>query len=187
MLIHADYFSTMRPRVRVFTNRIEFGNPGAFPLPISEFMKKDISLPQNPVLAKLFRSVKLAENAGLGFDKMLKWETETNTKIEFDSNLSYSILTFQLPFTSDLTENNHTESNRKTVEKTVEKTDKIDNEILQLMANNMHIQISEISKKIERGISVTNERIAKLKKLGLLERTGPDKDGYWKIIHNCAC
>ena len=111
------------------------------------------------------------------------WETETNTKIEFDSNLSYSILTFQLPFTTDMKENNYAESNQKTVEK----IDKIDNEILQLMANNMHIQISEISKKIERGISVTNERIAKLKKLGLLERTGPDKDGYWKIIHNCAC
>lgn len=59
-------------------------------------MIKDISLPRNPVLAKLFRSVKLAENAGLGFDKMLKWKTETNTKIGFDSNLSYSILTFQL-------------------------------------------------------------------------------------------
>jgi len=53
------------------------------------------------------------------------------------------------------------------------------------MANNMHIQISEISKKIERGISVTDGRIAKLKKLGLIERTGQTKAdvGAWLVAH----
>ena len=70
----------------------------------------------------------------------------------------------------------------KTIEKTVEKIDKIDKKILQLIENSIYIKVSEISKKIERGISVTNERIAKLKAKGLLERIGPDKGGYWKVI-----
>jgi predicted HTH transcriptional regulator len=33
MLIHTDYFSPMKPRIRVFTNRIVFENPGALPRP----------------------------------------------------------------------------------------------------------------------------------------------------------
>jgi predicted HTH transcriptional regulator len=40
MLMHTDYFSVMKPRVRVFSNRIEFENPGAFPRPINELLKK---------------------------------------------------------------------------------------------------------------------------------------------------
>jgi ATP-dependent DNA helicase RecG len=71
MLAHCDYFSPMKPRIRVFTNRIEFENPGALPRPIEELMKEDVSVPRNPVLAKLFRIAKFCENAGYGFDKML--------------------------------------------------------------------------------------------------------------------
>jgi len=70
-------------------DKIEFENPGNFPLPISELLRKDISLPRNPVIAKLFRNVKLAENAGYGFDKMLKWEKETYKKVAFDNTLAF--------------------------------------------------------------------------------------------------
>lgn len=56
--------------VRVFTNKIEFFNPGGLPKPIDELKDKDLSMPRNPILSKLFRMVKLAENAGFGFDKM---------------------------------------------------------------------------------------------------------------------
>jgi predicted HTH transcriptional regulator len=105
LLIHCDYFSLMKPRVRVFTNRIEFENPGAFPRPIEELKKIDLSLPRNPVLAKLFRSVKLADNAGYGIDKMLKWEVKTHTNIEFETNIDYSVLKFYIPETEEIVDN----------------------------------------------------------------------------------
>ena len=142
MLMHADYFSTMRPRVRVFTNRIEFGNPGAFPLPVSEFLKKDISLPRNPVLAKLFRSVKLAENAGLGFDKMLKWEVETNTKIEFDATLDMSILTFFLPAKIEDTEDIYAITEKKDTPK-ITKGDEVPNEVTEKVTDEVTDKVTE--------------------------------------------
>uniref|UniRef100_UPI00356B3E35 RNA-binding domain-containing protein n=1 Tax=Mariniphaga sediminis TaxID=1628158 RepID=UPI00356B3E35 len=70
MLMHTDYFSPACPRVRIFTNHIEFYNPGGLPKPFEELKGKDISLPRNPIIAKLFRMVKLAENIGFGFDKI---------------------------------------------------------------------------------------------------------------------
>ena len=90
MLMHTDYFSPACPRVRIFTNHIEFYNPGGLPKHFEELKSKDISLPRNPILAKLFRMVKLAENAGFGFDKIDEnWKAYNSTtpdyQIEFDS------------------------------------------------------------------------------------------------------
>lgn len=81
LLMHSDFFSPARPRVRFFSDRIEFENPGAFPRSIDILLHKDVSIPRNLVLAKLFRCAKLAENAGYGFDKMLKWEKRIRTQL----------------------------------------------------------------------------------------------------------
>jgi len=70
LLMHADYFSPAHARIRVFNNYIEFYNPGGLPKSISELKDKDLSIPRNPVLSKLFRMVKLAENVGFGIDKI---------------------------------------------------------------------------------------------------------------------
>ena len=43
LLMHSDYFSTMKPRIRVFSNRIEFMNPGGLPKDIASIMKEDFS------------------------------------------------------------------------------------------------------------------------------------------------
>jgi ATP-dependent DNA helicase RecG len=96
LLIHSDYFSPMKPRIRVFFNRIEFENPGALPRPLEELIKEDTSVPRNPVLAKLFRVAKLCESAGYGFDKMLAWERETGKKVFFESSIDKTKMTFLL-------------------------------------------------------------------------------------------
>ena len=70
MLMHADYFSTSKSRIRIFNDTIEFYNPGGLPKDIEILRTKDISLPRNPIITKLFRMVKLAENVGFGIDKI---------------------------------------------------------------------------------------------------------------------
>lgn len=97
-LMHADYFSPLKSRIRIFTDRIEFMNPGCFPKPVAELLKADISLPRNPVIAKLFRLVRLAENVGFGFDKMIGgWQTYCHKIPEFQDNTDYSVVVFPLP------------------------------------------------------------------------------------------
>jgi predicted HTH transcriptional regulator len=96
LLIHTDYFSPMKPRIRVFTNRIEFENPGKLPRTVEELMKTDETLPRNPVLAKFFRIAKLCESAGYGFDKMLQWKKQTGNEVLFETTIDKTKFTFML-------------------------------------------------------------------------------------------
>jgi predicted HTH transcriptional regulator len=95
MLMHSDYFSAACPRVRVFDDRVEFFNPGALPKPLKKLLEEYISLPRNPIIAKFFRVVKLAENAGYGFDKMINgWKEYTGSAPEFNQGQDYTKATF---------------------------------------------------------------------------------------------
>ena len=179
MLMHADYFNVMHSTIRVYLNRIVFQNPGRFYIDISELPKRAISKPRNPIIARLFRLTKLAENAGFGFDKMLTWKH----KVEFETFVDYSEVTFYLADTEKETEKNRNipetveESREKTVEKTVEK-------LFNFIKNNPHItqkELSELSGLTRRGIEWN---LSKLKTDGLIERIGPDKGGYWKVNNN---
>ena len=62
------------------------------PKPLEELKGKDLSIPRNPILAKLFRMVKLAENAGYGLDNIEhNWNEYNGTSvhylIDFDSTI----------------------------------------------------------------------------------------------------
>jgi len=129
----------------------------------------------NPVIAKLFRNVKLAENAGYGFDKMLKWEKETNQKVVFDNSLAFSIVTFNYPSTKDggaiggaiggAMENSF--KNRQI-------------EILNIIKNNPSVSYRSISKQLNINESAVLKHLSNLKKKGFIEREGKTR-GYWII------
>ncbi|WP_386686435.1 ATP-binding protein [Lonepinella sp. MS14437] len=178
MLMHSDYFSVAKPRVRIFLDRIEFENPGSFPLPIAELLKTDISLPRNPVIAKLFRHVKLAENAGFGFDKMLTWERVTKTKLVFENSIAFSKVTFPLvknmnvnelgigavppPITPPITE--------------------LENRLLEvIVVKNGLVTRKEIAQALNIGVDVVKEYMNRLKNKGLLKRVGSNRSGYWIV------
>jgi ATP-dependent DNA helicase RecG len=59
-----------KPRIRIFLDRIELMNPGPLPKDFASIMKGDFTMPRNPIIARVFRAIKLSENAGSGFDKM---------------------------------------------------------------------------------------------------------------------
>ncbi len=85
-----DYFSTSKPRVRVFIVHIEFCNPGGLPKELKVLRESDISQPRNPLIAKIFRVIKLAETAGYGFDKIFKgWRTYVDDEPIFINGLDY--------------------------------------------------------------------------------------------------
>jgi len=163
MLMHADYFSPACSRIRIFTNYIEFFNPSGLPKPLEELKSKDISMPRNPIITKIFRMVKLAENAGIGFDKIeTNWIKYNGIKPQFDLAFDSTIL--KLSFTAN-------------------KEEKTTQKIIELIKVNPRISRNELANMLgyitDDGVKY---HLAKLKEKGVLKRIGPDKGGHWKII-----
>lgn len=97
LLIHSDYFSKGSPRVRVFSDRIEFFNHGGLPKDLDYILKQDFTLPRNPIVAKCFRFIQLAENIGSGFHKMIDgWYSHYNVRPEIQGDFDYYTISFSL-------------------------------------------------------------------------------------------
>lgn len=172
LIIHTDYFSQASSRIRVFTDRFEFFNPGSLPKKIEFILKEDFSLPRNPIIAKIFRFIKLAENIGSGFHKMINgWKHEYNTKPIIEGDFDYYKITF--PTTTTTT--------TKTTSKTTTKEPNKEFQIIELIENNPHLTAEELASQV--GISRDGVRyhLKNLKKKKLIKRVGGSKSGHWEV------
>lgn len=196
LLMHTDYFSPAKPRIRAFDNRIEFFNPGGLPKPLDKIMAEDISMPRNGIVAKLFRVIKLAENGGYGFDKMINgWKEFYDQEPEFITD--FDRITVVMPFdeTPDVggaIENSGTDggtideiggTNGGTIDDlggTIDLTIKQE-EIVALMRNSPKITVRELSKQLDINKSAVQGHIEALKNKGAIVREGGTR-GYWKVL-----
>lgn len=96
MVMHCDHFDSLRSCIRVYTDHIEFMNGGAFPLPVKDILGKIYSKLRNPTIAKLFRFVGIAENAGYGMKKLVSWERLTGTRPTIESERTIAVVSFPL-------------------------------------------------------------------------------------------
>lgn len=167
MLAHADYFSPMHSTIRVFTNRIEFQNPGRFPFDLKELRVQNHSMPRNPTLIKLFRYAKLSENAGYGIDKMLSWEKLTHKKVKFESDLVISTVIYNKNLTASTNEQNEPVKL-----------------LLEVIQSQPKASKTVIATKIGKSRATVTRILAKLTEQGLVRRVGPDKNGHWEIVED---
>lgn len=206
-LAHADYFSPMHSTIRVYSNRIEFQNPGRFFINLNRLKEQIVSMPRNPSIIKFFRYAKLSENAGYGIDKMLKWKSLTGKDIIFSSELTFSTVIYPFPdkggqkrggqkteASNQITKKEHlTDDNsnieggqRKVVKKEKggqkERGQKTRLLILELMKANPTISRKELSEQTQISESAIQKHIAFLKEQGTIIREGGNKFGSWKVI-----
>jgi ATP-dependent DNA helicase RecG len=71
----------------------------------------------------------------------------------------------------------------KSTEKLPEKLGKTTQIIIDEINNNSTVTLDDLSARLEISRVAVKKHIAKLKSRGILERVGPDKGGYWKIIN----
>lgn len=118
---------------------------------------EDFSLPRNPIIAKIFRFVRLAENIGSGFHKMIYgWKKHYKIEPVIEGDFDYYKITFP------------------TTQKTTQK-------IIVLIRENPEIS----RKKLAEIIGITEDGIKyhlkKMQEKGILERIGPAKGGHWEV------
>lgn len=110
------------------------------PKKIDLILKEDFSLPRNPIIAKIFRFVKLAEDMGTGFHKMINgWSKFYKIPPKIIGDFDYYKITF--PTTIKTT--------TKTTIKTTTKNEGKEKQILDLIKGNPHLTAEELAKQIE--------------------------------------
>ena len=180
MLIHTDHFSPVHSCIRVYTNRIEFMNAGAFPVPVEQLGKVMLSKPRNPTIAKLFRFAKLAENVGFGIDKLKSWQQLTGNDVTIAGEVEYVWLTFGLIRQNEVMEADGQIVNvhDNVVDNVVDRL----SQIIKLMQENNQITIPQLSHLLKVTTRTIDRDIAKLRELKKIDRIGHDKGGYWVIL-----
>ena len=155
--------------VEMFDDRIDITNFGGLAkgLKPEDFGKKSIL--RNPIIAKIFRFVRLAENIGSGFHKMIYgWKQHYKIEPVIEGDFDYYKITF--PTTQ-----------KKLGVKLGVKLGENELKILKLMEDNKYITTKELSEHIKISTTAIDNNISKLKEKGILERIGPAKGGHWKI------
>jgi len=176
-IVHKDYSSGVPVQISVYEDKIIFWNSGQLPdnWTIERLFEKHASMPYNPLIANAFFRAGMIEAWGRGIYKIIS-ECETFGAAPPKFNCDFSGLMIEFKAKSEEVSG---ETRGKIREKTREKTRE---KILKLILEDASISIKEMSNRIgitEKGIEW---QIMRLKKEGILERIGPAKGGYWKII-----
>lgn len=209
LIIHTDYFSLQNPRIRIFSDRFEFFNPGGLPKKLELILKEDFSLPRNPIIAKAFRLLRFSENIGSGFHKMIfGWSKKHKSKPIIEGDFDYYKITFPLNKSDTLPTTETTIEKAKTTTETAETTTekaktttdtaetttettiydiKItkgeykEREILELLTNNPYLSAEEISRQVSLSREGVRYHLKNLKKKNRIKRKGHGKGGSWQI------
>lgn len=181
--MHCDHFDSLRSCIRVYTDHIEFMNGGSFPLPVKDILGRIYSKLRNPTIAKLFRFVGIAENAGYGMKKLVSWERLTGTRPTIESERTIAVVSFPLKSAiKRKTDDNEGRHGAKSGAKSGAKVSPRQEAILALMINNSEITLDEIAKEIGVGTSTIDREIAKM--THLVKRVGSKKGGHWEILND---
>ncbi len=178
LIIHSDYFSLQNPRIRVFSDRFEFFNPGALPKKIELILKEDFSLPRNPTIAKAFRFLRFSENIGSGFHKMINgWNSKYRLKPIIEGDFDFYKITFPLSKSGTTTK-----TTTYPITKTTTKGEDKEKEIFEVIENNPSLSVSQISLMVDLSIEGVRYHIKNLKKKQRIKRRGHGKGGSWEVL-----
>ena len=184
-LAHFDLFSSMHPTIRVFTNRIEMQNPGTFAIGLPGKNTRITSNPRNPGIIRLFRYPKLAENAGYGIDKMMKWKQLTDYEVTFETDVMSTTVTYWR--TKQGLGENHESGVKKWGDSQTMWGEKVftrRKELVGLLIDNPQIAIPEMAARMSLGTTAIENHLRILRQEGFIEHIGPAKGGQWVVYVN---
>ena len=157
-------------QISVYEDKIVFWNAGRLPdeLSIESLQKKHPSIPYNPLVASAFFRAGYIEAWGRGIEKM---NNECRRAGISAPDINYEFAGLMITFQAKIREKLE-ETRRKTTQK-----------ILFILKENPSVSRKEIAAILgditENGVKY---QLNKMKKKKMIERIGPAKGGYWKII-----
>lgn len=181
-----DYKHSTDVVIKIFDDRIIFSNPGTLfgNLTLKDLEKDDyVSSIRNRLLAEAFYLTGDIEKYGTGFIRIRKTLSQfKGATYEISETGDFFIVKLLSSPTNDL--ENDLEKYSNDLEQDLRNRFDLSKHqilILKSVVENQNVTQKKLSKIV--GITEKNVRnnMKKLKEMGILERIGPDKGGYWKI------
>ena len=175
-LCHRDYTAPESNKIAIYKDRIEVWNPGNFPeghTPLEYVRKDEESILRNPLIANILYLSKDIEKWGSGLRRIYEECRNNSVRVEFrPMKYGYKVVFYR----------SMEKVPEKVTVKVPEKVTANQRRIINSISRNNTITARELSRKIHISQRRIKSNLAKLKRMGIIARVGPDKGGYWQII-----
>ena len=165
-ILHNKWVTGNEPMISVYSNRIEIMSRGSLaPEQTLKGFFAGKSIPVNEKLSEVFLQLHISEKSGRGVPKIVDVYGETAYEIDNDT------ITVTIPFNwiKDIKKDNEIKmNNTRSV-------------ILREIRNNNNIRKYEIANILGIAESTVDYNLSQLKKDGIIERIGSNKNGRWKV------
>lgn len=197
-LVHFDLLHHAAIRLLIFNDRIEIINPGSLygGLKIDD-IKLGVSRQRNPLMAGFAARTMIYRGLGSGIKRVVR----ENARIDFDNEESanqFKVTVWRTAPKDGIKEGNTTQkSTQKSTQITADSTqiassdthkstqkasDSTQKRILVIIEETPHASRKDIAERIGISEDGVKKQLANLKRMGLIERVGAARGGYWKII-----
>ena len=182
-VVHKAYESSTPIQIGVYDDKLEIWNCGMLPedWTLNNLLGKHRSRPYNPDIANVFFRAGEIEAWGRGIERIIascKKEGYPEPEFDYDGGGLWTVFYF-----GEAHKNGISGTTQKTTQKTTQNLSKKLEEILVYLKKNPNASRKELTETItdltEDGVKYN---LTRLKNLGLIQRVGPDKGGYWKVI-----
>lgn len=176
-IVHRDYTGA-HTQMKVFNRHIRLWNAGELPsnFDAEKVAVEHMSNPRNHLLANVFYRAGFIEAFGRGIGKVCTaFEKQNLPHPAFENFMGGTLVTIpRNPNDQDNVTNNVTNNVTK------ELTDR-QKLIIDFIKDDVTINVTNLSQKTKVAMRTVMRDIEVLKKLGIIERIGTRKTGYWKV------
>lgn len=165
-IVHNDW-SIAEPQVSFFNNRIEILSHGGLPHTLSlEDFYRGISKPRNIRLMKIFSDLDIVDHTGHGVPIII----EKYGRDAFEISDNHIIVT--IPYDSEVMKALNVGINLNAMER----------KIIELILNDSTLTAEKLSIEINKTKRTAERYLKSLQEKGYIERSGSNKNGYWKVL-----
>jgi len=181
-VVHRNYGSGAPIQIRVYPDKIIFGNTCRLPAgwTVKDLTSRHQSQPYNPDIARVFFWANMIETWGRGIIQMQKACVAYGAP---EPKIGGSESHIHVEFKNHEVEMAEKLAKKAILEKTPLKTPlKTPEKILSLLAMNEYMTVTELMQQMDKSESAIKRAIKKLQREGYLKRIGPDKGGHWEVV-----
>ena len=177
---HCHYQKGDYNEISITKSNVRIYNPGGI---LNDTSPKDFasgkvgSKIRNPLIATVLFKNGMIDAFGTGFDRAFKLCAQKSVDYEYQNDEYGFTFMFKRTVNDKI---NDKISDKINYTDTVKLTD-VDNQIIIVLKKNAYSTIPEIAKTIGKSAPTVHRHIDKLVSMGIIERVGSRKSGYWEI------